>query len=261
MKFGILSLAASLMMAGPALGAKKFWKEVPYQEWSREQVSKILTKSPWAHQFHISRAKLENSHRASASVPVDEQLDRSRANAPGSVGLTSRGPSVYVHTQTVSRNLDGTGGDFGSFVPVIVRWETAAPVKWAWNRMHGSSRAGNKAEGAERMDKYPNHVVVSLSGLPPHVIPLEPPEKDRFLEDVKTQSYLKIKNRARWMPTGAKLLKQRRWVAVHLLFPRDLVQKVNLRDQRIEFVSNILDQKISRKFKLKDMVLDGKLAF
>ena len=131
MRSGILSLTASLMMAGPTFGAKKFWGEVPYQEWNREQVSKILTKSPWAHQFHISRSKLGNSHRASASVPVDEQLERSRANAPGSVGI----------------------------------------------------------------------------------------------------------------------LKQRRWVAVHLLFPRDLVQKVNLRDQ-----------KISRKFKLKDMVLDGKLV-
>ena len=261
MKTRILALVIGLMMAGPSLAAKKFWEEIPYQEWNREQISKILTKSPWSHQFHISRAKLEDFHPPATSGPVDEQLERNRANAPGSVGITSRGSSVYVQTQTVSRHLDSTGGDFGSFVPVIVRWETAAPVKWAWDRLHGSGRAGNKADDGEWMGKYPNHVVVSLSGLPPQVIPLEPTEKDRFLEDVKSQTYLKIRNRARWVPTGAKLRKQQRWVALHLLFPRDLTQKVDLRDKRIEFVTKISDQKISRKFKLKDMVLDGKLAF
>lgn len=261
MKCAVLSLVTSLVMAGAALAGKRFWQEIPYQEWNQEQISKILTKSPWSHQFHISRAKLEDFHRPAVSGPVDEQLKRNRPNAPGSVGITSRGPSVYAQTQTGSRHLDSTGGDFGSFVPVIIRWETAAPVKWAWDRVRGSSRAGNKADDGEWMGKYPNHVVVSLSGLPPQAVPFEPAEKDRFLEDVKSQSYLKIRNRARWMPVGAKVRKQQRWVALHLLFPRDLTQKIDLRDNRIEFVTKISDQKISRKFKLKDMVLDGKLAF
>ena len=63
MKSGILSLTASLMMADPILGAKKFWQEVPYQEWSREQVSRILTKSPWARQFHISDQKISRKFK------------------------------------------------------------------------------------------------------------------------------------------------------------------------------------------------------
>ena len=134
MKSGILSLVASLMMAGPAFGAKKFWEKVPDQEWSREQASRILTKSPWARQFHISRAKLE-------------------------------------------------------------------------------------------------------------------------------KSYLKVGKRTRWLPTGAKLGKQQRWAALYLLFPRDGIRPVDPGDKTIEVVTRISDQKISRKFKLKDMVLEGKLAF
>lgn len=261
MKSGILGLVAGLMMAGPSLAAKKFWEEIPYQEWNREQVSKILTKSPWSHQFHISRSKFEKLHRPVMSGPVEEQSESSRPNAPGSVGITSRNRSVYVQTQSVSRHLDSTGGDFGSFVPVIVRWETALPVKWAWDRLQGSNRAENQADGGGRLSKDANHVVVSVSGLPSQVIPVEPAERDRFLEDVKSRSFLKIRNRARWTPTGAKVRQQQRSVALHLLFPRELIREVDPGDKRIEFATKISDQKISRKFKLKDMLFKGQLVF
>ena len=261
MKFEILSLAASLMMAGPALGAKKFWKEVPYQEWSREQVSKILTKSPWARQFHISRAKLEKAYRPADDSSLEENLEGRRADAPGSVGITSRGPSVYTHTQTVSRQLDSTGGAFGSFLPVTVRWETAVPVKWAWSRIRELSRVSSKTDGGGWMGKDSSHVVVSVSGLPPRMIPVEAAERDRFLDGVRSQSYLKVGKRARWLSTGAKLRIQQRGVAFYLLFPRDEVRPVDPGDKTIEFVTRISDQKISRKFKLKDMMLEGKLAF
>ena len=261
MKSGILSLVASLMMAGPTFGARKFWEEVPYQEWSREQVSKILTKSPWARQFHISRAKLEKSYRPADDRSLKENLEGRRADAPGSVGITSRGASVYVQTQTASRDLDSTGGAFGSFVPVTVRWESAMPVKWAWSRIRELSRVRARADDGEWMAKDSSHVVVSVSGLPPRMIPVEATAKDRFLDAARSRSYLKVGKRTRWLPTGARLGKQQRWVALYVLFPRDKVRPVDPGDKTIEFVTRISDQKISRKFKLKDMVLEGKLAF
>ena len=261
MKSGILSLAASLMMAGPIFGAKKFRKEVPQQEWSREQVSKILTKSPWARQFHISRARLEKSYRPADDHALEENLEGRRADSPGSVGITSRGASVYVRNQTVSRDFDNTGGAFGSFVPVTVRWETAMPVKWAWSRVRELNRVTSKTDDREWMGKDSSHVVVSVSGLPPRMIPVEAAEKDRFLDGVRSQSYLKVGKRARWLPTGARLGKQQRWAALYFLFPRNGARTVDPGDKTIEFVTRISDQKISRKFKLKDMVLEGKLAF
>ncbi len=97
-------MVTSLMMAGPSLAAKKFREEIPYQEWTREQISKILTKSPWSHQFHISRAKLEDFQRPATSGPVDEQLEKNPANAPGSVGITSRGSSE-ISDQKISRKF------------------------------------------------------------------------------------------------------------------------------------------------------------
>ena len=261
MKSGILSLVASLMMAGPAFGAKKFWEKVPDQEWSREQASRILTKSPWARQFHISRAKLEKSFRPADDRSLEEHLEGRRAGSPGSVGITSRGPSVYAGRQTVSRDLDSTGGAFGSFVPVTVRWETAIPVKRAWSRIRELNRVRTRTDGGEWMGKDSSHVVVSVSGLPPRMIPVEATEKDRFLDAVRSQSYLKVGKRTRWLPTGAKLGKQQRWAALYLLFPRDGIRPVDPGDKTIEVVTRISDQKISRKFKLKDMVLEGKLAF
>jgi len=48
---------------------------------------------------------------------------------------------------------------------------------------------------------------------------------------------------------------------MYLLFPREGTRKLDPEDKMIEFVTKIPDQKISRKFKLKDMVLDGVPAF
>ena len=111
------------------------------------------------------------------------------------------------------------------------------------------------------MGKDSSHAVVSVSGLPPRMIPVEAAEKERFLDGVRSQSYLRVGKRARWLPTGARLGRQQRWVALYLLFPRNRARPVDPGDKTIEFVTRISDQKISRKFKLKDMVLEGKLAF
>ena len=96
---------------------------------------------------------------------------------------------------------------------------------------------------------------------PPRMIPVEAAERDRFLDGVRSQSYLKVGKRARWLSTGAKLRIQQRGVAFYLLFSRDKVRPVDPGEKTIEFVTRISDQKISRKFKLKDMMLEGKLAF
>ncbi|MCY3776778.1 MAG: hypothetical protein OXH11_12435 [Candidatus Aminicenantes bacterium] len=135
------------------------------------------------------------------------------------------------------------------------------PVKWAWSRVRELNRVRSKTDDREWMAKDSSHVVVSVSGLPPRMIPAEDTEKDRFLDGVRSQSYLKVGKRARWLPTGAKLGRQQRWVALYLLFPRNQARPVDPGDKTIEFVTRISDQKISRKFKLKDMVLEGKLAF
>lgn len=246
MKSGILSLVAGLVMTGPALGAKKFWEKMPSREWSREQVSKILTKSPWAHQFHISQSKLQKLY---PSTDFESQVRASRG--------FSRNPANVVVTQGLERDFDNTGGDFGSFIPLIVRWETAPPVKWAWARYHELAGLKTKTGEDQWSGEGAEYAVVSISGLPPANIPREPTEQTRFLDGIKAQSYLKIKNKAPWRPNGGKLGKQQRRVALYILFPRERARAVDLRDQTIEFVTRISDQKISRKFKLKDMVFDG----
>ena len=58
---------------------------------------------------------------------------------------------------------------------------------------------------------------------------------------------------------GAALAGKKFWQEIP--FPREEAREIDLRDKTIEFATKISDQKISRKFKLKDMVLDGTPAF
>ena len=250
MKFGISSLIATLMMAGTSFAAKKFWEEIPHQKWNQEQISRILTESPWSQQIHISQAKLQKLYQ---STDIESQVRTSRGLSPN--------PANVSVIQGSKRSFDNTGGDFGSFIPLIVRWETAPPVNWARTRfreLSGLKRTTGVDEWSAGDSKY---AVVSISGLPPGIVPLEPEEQTRFLDEIKAQSYLKIRTKARWPPSGGEIRKQQRWAALYLLFPRERIPGIDLRDKSIELVTKISDQKISRKFKLKDMVLDDVLAF
>ena len=78
---------------------------------------------------------------------------------------------------------------------------------------------------------------------------------------IARHSRISRSEKTRRRPSGGEIRKRQRWTSLYLLFPREGTWEVDLRDKSIEFVTKISDQKISRKFKLKAMVLDGVPAF
>lgn len=85
-----LALAAALSaLAAPARAQKEEWQGKPYQQWTRKEVDKLLSDSPWSRQFVRSAAAISSSDagvmatkgyvvRLRSALPVRQGLLRLR---------------------------------------------------------------------------------------------------------------------------------------------------------------------------------------
>jgi hypothetical protein len=132
---GWLALAAGLM-AWPRDGfaAKEFWEAKDPDSWSPDEIKKLLTKSPWAHEISGERTAAKRKEPAfPKQPPVNNKGHSSRVSVPND---TSPAPSTRV---------------LASYKGIVV-WESAKPVRLATR----------EPLGKEFEDMY----VVSLAGVP-----------------------------------------------------------------------------------------------
>lgn len=171
--------------------------------------------------------------------------------------MTRSGPAQVGDGPFGGGDFDSTGGAFGSFHPLFVRWDTSLPVRQAMARLRYQGAALASPEAQKLLESERDHFVICIAGLPPQMARLATKEKDRILEEVRVESFLKIKGRPPLAAEVVQLRTEQGWAELRILFPRRGSQDIRLKDKRVEFISKISKQKISRKFKLKDMVFKG----
>ena len=172
--------------------------------------------------------------------------------------MTWSGPA-QVGSSAGGGDFDSTGGAFGSFHPLFVRWDTSLSMRQALARLRygGASLASPEAQKFLKPER--DHFVICVAGLPPQMARLATEEKDRILEEIRVESFLQIKGRPPLAAEVVQIGAEQGWAELRILFPRRGSQDIRLKDNRVEFISKISKQKISRKFKLKDMVFKGSL--
>ncbi len=170
-----------------------------------------------------------------------------------------------------SQRYASRGGDFGGdtfLLPLIIRWY-ALPIRHAINRWT-TLQSEVKQGWNEDTDGF---YIIGISGLPARIFPDHPDHLKSVRERLKSESFLKIKGREP-IPAIAVLIPEKRsevidvrtgpWqvaVEVYMVFSRE--QKgsdmITLEDKKVEFVTRIGSLKVKKKFKLKNMVYNGKL--
>ncbi len=125
-------------------------------------------------------------------------------------------------------------------------------------RLRNQATSLTSPEAQKLLEPERDHFVICVAGLPPQMARLETKEQDR-LEEIRGESFLKIKGRPPLPAEVVQIRTEQGWAELRILFPRQGPQDIRLKDNRVEFVSKISEQKISRKFKLKDMVFKGRL--
>jgi hypothetical protein len=151
----------------------------------------------------------------------------------------------------------GMGGvTFSSEIELTVRWATALPIKQAKADLQYGKEAGSP-DAAKLLDREEKFYVAEIEGYPGTVT----------AEDVKAGSQLIVKGippiQSIQVDMGQANAAGRgsRGAGIFLVFPKGQkdahVLKVD--EGEIEVVVNAPGLKLKRKFKLKDMVFNGKL--
>jgi hypothetical protein len=232
-----------LSLGGVALLAADFWQKKKFPDWNRKEVQKMLTSSPWARQVKIPVA-------FSWRQPAGDRSGRSgrprvpRAGSPGGSGGSggrSGGSSVQAPQAPPTQT-------------VLLRWHSALPVKQAVAKARFGDEVSSSPEAAKSLGRQETAYVLGVIGLPARAVAGDPAE-------LKSNAVLRIKKKPPIPAADIRADREQRTVNLFLFFPRgrDGHQPITLEDREVEFLLKIGRVDIKRKFKLKDMVYEGKL--
>ena len=219
-----LRMATAFLSGTLALYAAHSWNKEPSQ-WTAEDVQKILTDSPW-------------SQRAMATFGRKLQPeDMPVTPPPGAEGgmANSRGVTDGRWDGGVARN---TGVGETPMLPVMIRWDSAAPVLRARQRECGCFLQLNRG--------YWITVLGLATGGP-----LDADQKQAFIANTR----LVLPGRTPMVPIGVDVGQDG---AAHFQFSID--QPITLSDKEVTFVTRFGSIGVEKRFRLKEMVYKGRLA-
>jgi len=223
---GLLFLSAFCLLAA------EFWQK-PYTEWSDKDITKLMTNSPWAKSTGIE-ISFGGGPPGSGAGP---------GLGGGGGGGRGGGPQGQ---------REGPGG--GPSVEVMARWQSALPVREAEVRRKYGAEADKSEEAKKFLSEQPETYQIVLSGQA-FAFPMGPP--DSLKTALSEASFLASARTGAIKPTQVDVNRGPREVDVLLVFPRSM--PFTLEDKEVEFAATLGKTKLQYKFKLKDMVVNGKL--
>ena len=242
-----LVLFAALVPA--ALWAADVWEAKPFQNWTQKDVQKIFNNSPWARQARavIGSAAPAAEGRSGPPPIGDASSNESglpKGPEPGGAGRIGSAPS----------DID-QGPQSSQQIPVIVRWQSALPLRQAQMLGKYGDNVAISAEAQKFLTDEPSIYVVAVSGLAGSIVSAGGGDQAR--QTITDKTTLTVRGKQPLRPIAVDFLPVGSTVDVLIGFPRSA--RITLEDQEVELASEIGRATVRYKFKLKDMVVRGKL--
>ncbi len=225
----VLEIVIVVAWAGTVAWADDFWDEKNFLEWNNKELRKMTTNSPWAKRVEV---KVGNGEVFSL--------------APATESIAARDMTTV-----------GSGGS-GSFnkgsatprISLFVMWQGALPLKKAVVKSQVGNSNEVTAEQQEFLDREEEHYIVVLGSVPPDLA-----RAFENLEGVEEKISLDRKGKNRILLWEIRV--QAMAGEVHFLFPK--TDAISVDDKDVELNVDMDGLRFKKKFKLKDMVIDGKL--
>jgi hypothetical protein len=218
-----------LLLFGCGLVAADFWQK-PYTEWSDKDAAKMLNTSPWA-----KSASVAMTFPGGAPPPMPA--------GGGFGGGAPRGPE---------------GGGGADFTPpsfeIVARWQSALPIREAIVRLRFGAEADKSDEAKKVLEQQERPYEIVLSGPMGMFLGGKPEDSSKALSEV---SFLSSSRTGAVKAAQIEVSKPGKTMDVVFVFPRSMPFTVE--DKEVEFTTKLGASVLKYKFKLKDMLLNGKL--
>jgi len=230
-------LFAAVFVFAFCLLAADFWQAKPSTEWSDKELQKMLTNSPWAREYTISIPP-GGGGDAGGPPPISEGRGGRGGGGGGGGGAPGGAPS-------------GVGG----LAPTLyARWQSALPVKQAFVRLKYGAQADTSPEAKQLLERQePNYEIV-VSG---PLRSLLRGDSETLKKAIMDASSLSAKGKDAVRPSNVSIALNQVSNDILFLFPRSAA--FTLDDKEVEFSTKFGQFTLKFKFKLKDMVYNGKL--
>ncbi len=232
-----------------------FWNKKDPDKWSSDEVSRLVSKSPWA--------KDVNAASSSLSRPYAPKIPGGGGLADPGVGGGGSPGGGYPGVGGGGRSAGGSRGPDDNGMPLsyraTVRWESAKPIRAAMKSALPEALAGDYvisvsgvpilATGRQHSDDGDTQATIS-KGLTAEV-----------LERIKDLTYLEPKGKSPAQPSAVLKGDPASSGTPTLLFgfPRDVVPLTE-DDREVVFTTKLEQIEIRAKFSLKDMMYHKELA-
>ncbi len=250
-----LAIVATLSLGAATLAAEEFWQKKKFSEWTAKEVRKMLNDSPWARPVEV---RLDFMGGARAGGGGGRRGGRGGGGG-GGFSDASVGAGGLGEEGGMGGGMGRGGGGFATpeSVPtttVYVRWRTALPVKQAIVRGRFGDEAASSPEAAKVLASQETHYIIEIAGLPAPMVRVNP-------EQLKSNAQLRIKDQSPIQAVDVKAGRDQNRVNLYLIFPRGQQgsHQIVVEDKEVEVFLKAGPLDIRRKFRLKDMIFEGKL--
>jgi hypothetical protein len=228
-----------------SLFAADFWQSKPYTEWSDKEVQKLLSNSPWSKEVVVSMGGAgggsgKGSRKGGGGGGGGDAGFDGPAMGTGGQGAGGRG---------VTEVGGGTPSGGTPTMNLVVSWRTALPLREAIAKQKHPDDAATSPEAKKLIEEPQKWYIITVTGLPARMGRGGPEMKEMLLKNTS----LSVKGKEPIVPTDL----QSSGTTAVFLFPKTVA--IDMDDKEVEFSTKLGQTIVKTKFKLKDMVFNGKL--
>jgi hypothetical protein len=253
-------LLTCLIAGALCLAAAVPWQKKDPEQWTSEDIQRVTSNSPWAQV-------------ASATFPDPRRNDEPQSvyTLPGAAQAGMAGPRGASDGHWDGGVGKNTGGGLLPTLPVVIRWDSALPVRQAWWRSKQLRMRESSLWGKEGPPQESKHYIVTVEGLIPAgrysgsgQLETKSSSDDTtgsatnpepVLEGLMANSKLLVRGQA--PITCENVTMDPDTGAVHLFFPRST--PIQRSDKEVAFATRFGSLTVEKHFRLNDMIYRGKL--
>jgi len=210
------------------LFAADFWQVKKPADWSDKEIKKLLTNSPWSQDQTV---ELVGKTKTSTNKKSSSNSNARNGGAP--TRSTTAEPKTSI---------------------VRITCASAKPVKIAIARKNYGADAGSKPEVIAALERVDPYYLITVDGIPSHASSKGP---RGIVQLVQSTSVLKCAGKSPRLPNKVEIMQGEIGTLALITFTKE--NPFTEDDKEVEFQLELGSKLVTKKFKLKDMVFDGKL--